>query len=197
MREDLHGLLQEIRSCRYCEANLPLGPRPVLSAHPTSRIIIAGQAPGTKVHASGIPWDDASGARLRHWLGMEPEIFYDEKQIAIIPMGFCYPGKGERGDLPPRWECATLWHEKLRSHLPKVTLTLAIGQYAIRYYLGSSRKESLTQTVRHWQEYLPMGIIPLVHPSPRNLMWQRRNPWFEADYVPLVREKVWEALAGS
>ena len=190
----LSELLTEIRACRYCEAYLPLGPRPVLSAAASAKIIIAGQAPGTKVHASGIPWDDASGRKLRTWLDMEPEIFYDEKQIAIIPMGFCYPGKGERGDLPPRPECAELWQEKLRALLPNVRLTLTIGQYAIKHYLGSSRKKTLTETVKNWREYLPKGVIPLVHPSPRNLMWQRRNPWFEAEVVPQIRAEVWESL---
>lgn len=192
--EALPGLLSEISACRICEAHLPLGPRPVLSAHTESRIIIAGQAPGTKVHASGIPWDDASGARLRDWLQMDKELFYEERRIAIIPMGFCYPGKGKRGDLPPRPECAENWHERLLKQLPNVKLTLVIGQYAIKYYLGSRRKKTLTETVRNWQEYLPDGIIPLVHPSPRNIMWRRRNPWFEAEYIPEVQRRVWECL---
>jgi uracil-DNA glycosylase len=195
--DSLNQLLSEIRACRFCEANLPLGPRPVLSAGSSAKIIIAGQAPGTKVHASGIPWDDASGRRLRGWLDMEPEIFYDEQQIAIIPMGFCYPGKGERGDLPPRPECAELWQAKLLRHLPNARLTLTIGQYAIKYHLGRARKKTLTETVRNWREYLPQGIIPLVHPSPRNLMWQRRNPWFEAEVIPQIRAEVWERLGSS
>ncbi|RMG30966.1 MAG: uracil-DNA glycosylase family protein [Bacteroidetes bacterium] len=190
----LQQLLREIRACRHCEAHLPLGPRPVLAAAESARIMIVGQAPGTKVHATGIPWNDPSGIRLRQWLDMEPEVFYDEHKVAIIPMGFCYPGKGERGDLPPRPECAALWQEKLRSKLPDVRLILAIGQYAQRYYLGRSRKKSLAETVRHWESYLPQGIIPLPHPSPRNIMWRRKNPWFEAEVVPAVRRKVWEAL---
>jgi uracil-DNA glycosylase len=157
-----------------------------------ARLLLAGQAPGTKVHASGIPWNDPSGNRLREWLDMDRDFFYDPNHIAIVPMGFCYPGKGERGDLPPRPECAELWQEKLLAQLPNLRLTLAIGQYAIQHHLGKAKKKTLTETVKHWESYLPMGIIPLVHPSPRNLMWQRKNPWFEAEVVPAIRRKVWE-----
>ena len=191
---ELSQLLEEIRACRYCEAFLPLGPRPVLAAATESRIVLAGQAPGTKVHATGVPWNDPSGDRLRDWLDMDRDFFYQEQHLAIIPMGFCYPGKGERGDLPPRPECAELWQEKLLALLPNVKLTLAIGQYAIKAYLGKKRKKTLTETVRHWYEYLDDGVIPLVHPSPRNIMWRRRNPWFEAEVVPQIRQKVWEVL---
>lgn len=194
MHSDLPTLLTEIRACRYCEAHLPLGPRPVLAAQSSARIIIAGQAPGTKVHATGIPWNDPSGDRLRGWLDMDKDTFYDDSQIAIIPMGFCYPGKGERGDLPPRPECAELWQEKLLSKLPHIKLTLTIGQYAIKYHLGKKRKKTLTETVKHWQNYVEDGYIPLVHPSPRNIMWQRKNPWFESEIVPAIRAKVWESL---
>lgn len=190
----LPQLLEEIRACRFCEANLPLGPRPILSAKSDARIIIAGQAPGTRVHATGIPWNDPSGDRLRDWLGMDRAFFYNSSQIAIIPMGFCYPGKGERGDLPPRPECAELWQEKLLSLLPHVKLTLTIGQYAIKYHLGKSRKKNLTETVKHWKEYLPKGYLPLVHPSPRNIMWRRKNPWFEENVIPDIREEVWKVL---
>lgn len=190
----LSQLLEEIRACRYCEAHLPLGPRPVLSAGKTARILIAGQAPGTRVHATGIPWNDPSGERLREWLDMEREVFYDENKIAIVPMGFCYPGKGQRGDLPPRPECAQLWQEKLSAQLPDIRLTLAIGQYAIHHHLGKQKKATLTQTVQNWRAYLGQGVIPLVHPSPRNLMWRRKNPWFEAEVIPQIRLKVWEAL---
>lgn len=192
--DQLEALLTEIRQCRYCEAHLPLGPRPVLSAAKEARILLAGQAPGTKVHASGIPWDDKSGERLRAWLDMEPEVFYDPKILAIVPMGFCYPGKGERGDLPPRPECAELWQEKLLTQLPNIKITLAIGQYAIKHHLGKSRKKTLTETVKHWREYLPQGIIPLVHPSPRNIMWRRRNPWFEAEVIPQIRQEIWQHI---
>ncbi|MCL4132712.1 UNVERIFIED_CONTAM: hypothetical protein GTU68_023846 [Idotea baltica] len=194
MSQTLPELIDEIRGCRYCEEHLPLGPRPILSAASSARILIAGQAPGTKVHRSGIPWDDASGERLRSWLDMEKDIFYDETKIAIIPMGFCYPGKGERGDLPPRLECAELWQKKLMDRLPNIRITITIGQYAIKHHLGKRRKKTLTETTRHWREYLREGIIPLVHPSPRNLMWQRRNPWFETEVVPAIRQEVWKAL---
>lgn len=191
---DLQSLLTEIRACTYCAENLPLGPRPILSAGKDARILLVGQAPGTRVHATGIPWNDPSGIRLREWLDMEDEIFYDENRLAIVPMGFCYPGKGERGDLPPRPECAELWQEKLRAALPNIRLTLTIGQYAIKYYLGKKRKKTLTETVRHWYEYEDMGVIPLVHPSPRNIMWRRKNPWFESEIIPQIRQKVWAAL---
>lgn len=192
---NLDALLQEIRACRYCEAHLPLGPRPVLSAGATARILIAGQAPGTRVHQTGIPWNDPSGDRLRSWLDMEKPFFYDPRHIAIVPMGFCYPGKGERGDLPPRPECATLWQEKLLALLPHIQLILAVGQYAIRYHLGKNRKKTLTETVRHWEQYQEAGIFPLPHPSPRNIMWRRKNPWFETEVVPALSKSVWEVLA--
>ncbi|MEM6347808.1 MAG: uracil-DNA glycosylase family protein [Bacteroidota bacterium] len=190
----LDVLLAEIRQCRNCEAHLPLGPRPVLSAAREARVLLAGQAPGTKVHASGIPWDDQSGKRLREWLDMEPEIFYDPKILAIVPMGFCYPGRAERGDLPPRPECADLWQDKLLAELPNIKITLAIGQYAIKHHLGKKRKKTLTETVKNWRDYLPMGVIPLVHPSPRNIMWRRRNPWFEAEIIPQIRQKIWATI---
>lgn len=192
--DHLENLLTEIRACRFCEASLPLGPRPVLSAGKKATILIAGQAPGTRVHATGIPWNDPSGDRLRQWLMMGKDIFYDENRIAIVPMGFCYPGKGNSGDLPPRPECAKLWHQKLLAQLPAVKLRLAIGQYAIGYYLGDKKKKTLTETVQNWEQYLPEGIIPLPHPSPRNLLWLKKNPWFEEDLVPVIRQKVWKLL---
>jgi len=194
---ELSELLTEIRACRYCEEFLPLGPRPILSAASSASIIIAGQAPGTRVHETGIPWNDPSGDRLRQWLDLDKDTFYDEGKIAIIPMGFCYPGKGSRGDLPPRPECAVLWQDKLLALLPNVKLTLTIGQYAIKYHLGKERKKTLTETVRHWKSYRPKGYIPLVHPSPRNIMWQRKNPWFEESVVPEIREEVWKALGSA
>lgn len=191
---ELEALLSEIRSCRICEAHLPLGPRPILAAATTARILLVGQAPGSKVHATGIPWNDPSGDRLRDWFDMPKDIFYDPAQIAIVPMGFCYPGKGERGDLPPRPECAAAWQEKLLALLPNIRLTLAIGQYAVKYHLGRKRKKNLAETVQHWASYAGEGIIPLPHPSPRNIMWRRRHPWFEAEVIPAVRTRVWEAL---
>ncbi len=189
-------LLDEIAACRVCEAHLPLGPRPVLRASdPAARILVVGQAPGTKVHASGIPWDDASGKRLRDWLGVTPDEFYDESRFAIMPMGFCYPGRGKGGDNPPRPECAPLWHARVRAFLPDIQLTLLIGAYAHAYYLGDRRKASLGETVKAWQDYVDDGFLPLVHPSPRNQMWLRRNPWFEADIVPFLRERVRSCLS--
>ncbi|MHA6246418.1 uracil-DNA glycosylase family protein [Pontibacter sp. CAU 1760] len=182
----LEHLLQQIRSCRICEAYLPLGPRPVLRANTSARLLIVGQAPGTKVHASGIPWDDQSGKRLRQWLGLEPAVFYDPAQVAIVPMGFCYPGKGKSGDLPPRPECARNWHQSLLALMPSIQLTLLVGKYAQNYFLGSTTKATLTETVANWHEYLPKHM-PIPHPSPRNQFWIRRNPWFEEDEVPALQ----------
>ena len=190
----LDALLDRIRACRLCEAHLPLGPRPVLRAKASARLLIVGQAPGIKVHESGIPWNDASGIRLRHWLGIERDAFYDESRIAIVPMGFCYPGKGESGDLPPRPECAATWHAPLLAKLPNLELKLLIGQYAQNYFLGERRGKTLTDTVRDFRRYLPEAI-PLPHPSPRNQLWLKVNPWFEAELVPILREHVAALLA--
>ncbi len=186
----LADLLGEVRQCRICEADLPLGPRPVLRAAPGARLLIIGQAPGTKVHASGVPWNDASGDRLRDWLRIDREKFYDAGQVAIMPMGFCYPGRLARGgDLPPRKECAPQWHERVLAHLPAVTLTLLVGQYAQAYYLGRRRKKTLTETVAAWRDYLP-EILPTPHPSWRTTGWQTRNPWFDKDLLPVLRARV-------
>lgn len=182
-------LKSEISACRLCEKHLPLGPRPVAAFSKTSRILIIGQAPGTKVHASGIPWDDASGRRLRQWMKMSEEDFYNEKLVAIVPMGFCYPGRGKSGDLPPRSECAPAWHEKILNHLPDLKLTLLIGQYAQKYYLGKRKEKTLTATVQNFEAYLP-DYFPLVHPSPRNQIWMKKNPWFEQDVVPVLQKTV-------
>lgn len=194
MSESLDALLDRIRACRLCEAQLPLGPRPVLRARASARLLVVGQAPGTKVHESGIPWNDASGIRLRHWLGIERDAFYDEQRIAILPMGFCYPGKGASGDLPPRPECAATWHASLLAKLPKLQLKLLIGQYAQNYVLGERRGKTLTDTVRDFRRFLP-DAIPLPHPSPRNQLWLKVNPWFEAELVPILREHVAAVLA--
>ncbi len=191
---DLDRLLAAVRACRVCEAHLPLGPRPVLQAGTGARLLIVGQAPGAKVHASGVPWDDASGARLRDWLGIDAETFYDPQQVAILPMGFCYPGRGRGGDLPPRRECAPLWFDALRAQLPHVQLTLLIGQYAQRYFLGTTRKATLTDTVAAYRDYAPR-CFPLPHPSPRNTAWRQRHPWFERAVLPVLRERVHAALA--
>jgi uracil-DNA glycosylase len=188
------ALLVEIRACRHCAAHLPHGPRPVLRAGAAARLMIVGQAPGTKVHASGVPWDDRSGERLRDWLAVEPELFYDENRIAIVPMGFCFPGQDAKGgDLPPRKECAPAWHPLLRDHLPVVELTLLVGQYAQRYYLGTDARPTLTETVRSWREFGPT-FLPLPHPSWRNTGWLRKNPWFEAELLPELRRRVADCL---
>ena len=188
----LKQLLREVRACRICEAQLPLGPRPVLRASNSARILVIGQAPGTRVHQTGIPWDDPSGERLRDWMQIDREQFYDEQHIAIIPMGFCYPGKGKSGDLPPRPECAPQWHERLLTELPDLRLTVLIGQYAQRYYLGN-RRRTLTETVQDWQACLPTGF-PLPHPSPRNIRWFKNNPWFETEILPAFRKQIRHAL---
>lgn len=185
----LSALLQEVRACRLCAAHLPHGPRPVLQIDSRARVLIAGQAPGRRVHASGMPFQDASGERLREWMGIAPGVFYDASRIAILPMGFCYPGAGRSGDLPPRPECAETWRERLLTRLPKLELTLAIGQYAHAYHLGAARKASLTETVRTWREYAP-ALLPLPHPSPRNTPWLRANPWFEQELVPALRKRI-------
>ncbi len=190
----LERLLARVRACRVCEAHLPLGANPVLQIGATARLLIIGQAPGTRVHASGIPWDDASGERLRDWLGLDRAAFYDRSRVAIMPMGFCYPGRGVGGDLPPRPECAPLWHDSLLALLPDIGLTLLIGQYAQRRYLGAARQTSLTETVRAFEEYLP-DYLPLPHPSPRNTAWFKRHPWFEKELLPVLRRRV-RALAG-
>lgn len=186
-------LLTEISECNICKDHLPLGPRPVVSCHPNSKIVIIGQAPGTKVHASGIPWDDASGKELRKWLGISSEVFYDETKIAIVPMGFCYPGKGKSGDLPPRTECAPQWHEALLSKMPNLQLVLLVGMYAQRYYLGDKARKTLTETVANYEEYLP-EYLPLPHPSPRNRFWLSKNPWFAEKVIPQLQNKVQELL---
>ncbi len=188
--EKFDALLGRVRACRICEANLPLGPRPVIRGRQSAQLLIIGQAPGTRVHESGIPWNDRSGDQLRDWLAIEPEIFYDESRIAIMPMGFCYPGVDPRGgDKPPRPECADAWHEQLLEHLPNVELVLLVGMYAQARYLGKQRKRTLTETVAAWQEYGP-SYMPLPHPSWRNLHWRRKNPWFEADVIPALRARI-------
>jgi uracil-DNA glycosylase len=188
--ETLSALLGRIRACTLCAADLPLGPRPVVRAEPSARVLIIGQAPGTRVHESGVPWDDKSGERLRDWLDVTPEVFYDASRIAIMPMGFCYPGRDPRvGDNPPRPECAPAWHAELRRQLPEIRLTLLVGSYAQAHYLGPSRKKTMTETVRAWREYGP-EFLPTPHPSWRTTHWQKKNPWFEIDIIPELRRKV-------
>lgn len=185
----MKDLLTNIRKCEVCKSNLQLGPRPVLVASSEAKIIIIGQAPGTKVHKTGIPWDDPSGKQLRKWLGISDETFYDEREIAIVPMGFCYPGKGKSGDLPPRPECAPLWHNQLLEKMPNVELIILIGMYAQKYYLQKEAKKTLTETVKNYKDYLPNYFI-LPHPSPRNRFWLTKNPWFDEDVLPVLKEKV-------
>jgi uracil-DNA glycosylase len=186
---NLDTLLADVRACRACEAHLPKGPRPIVQVGEGARVLIVGQAPGTRVHASGIPWDDASGKRLREWLGVEPGEFYDPARFAIIPMGYCYPGRGNGGDLPPRPECADLWLDHLLAKLPDIKLTLLIGAHAQKHFLGTRRKPTLTETVQAWREVAPT-YFPLPHPSPRNTPWLQRNPWFEQDLVPTLRTQI-------
>jgi len=185
----LEGLLTAVRKCRACEQHLPLGPLPVLQVGAAARILIVGQAPGTRVHATGTPWNDPSGERLRKWMGVDASMFYDASQSAIIPMGYCYPGRGKGGALPPRRECATLWLDHLLAKLPQVELTLLIGLYSQRHFLGTRRKLSLTSTVMAWREFAP-DYLPLPHPSARNTPWFQRNPWFEHELLPVLRERI-------
>lgn len=190
----MDDLLQCIRACTECAAHLPHGPRPIVAASPESRIVIIGQAPGRKVHETGIPWDDPSGDRLREWMGVDDETFYDARRVALVPMGFCYPGKGKSGDLPPRPECAPLWHEPLLDAMPGIRLTLVVGAYAQDRYLGERAHPTLTETVHDFEAFLDDRRLPLPHPSPRNNLWVRRNPWFEAEVLPALRRRVNEAL---
>ena len=186
----LSHLLSEVRACRVCAADLPLGPRPVLRAAASARVLIVGQAPGTKVHESGVPWDDRSGDRLRDWMAVDHATFYDETRIAIVPMGFCYPGRDPRGgDNPPRPECAPLWHERILDRLPNVELTLLIGGYAQKRYLGKAAGPSLTKTVTAWRDHLPR-FFATPHPSWRNTAWLKRHPWFEAEALPELQHRI-------
>ena len=187
--QSLPLLLKEIRSCRHCEADLEFGPRPVLELSTQSQILIIGQAPGRRVHQSGVAWDDPSGERLRHWMGISRDHFYDDRLVAIVPMGFCYPGKGKSGDLPPRAECAQLWHDRVMEQLENVKLTLLVGQYAQKHVLKDNQKSSLTETVRKWKDFCP-AYIPLPHPSPRNVRWFKNNPWFEESVLPYLKRRV-------
>lgn len=185
-------LLNGIRACTLCAQQLPLGPRPVVQLHPAARILIAGQAPGRKAHASGLPFDDVSGDRLRAWLGVSREVFYDPQQFAILPMGFCFPGTGKTGDLPPRPECAPTWRAQALAQLTSLQLTLVIGQYAMAWHLPD-QKGTLTDTVLHWRSHWPR-TLPLPHPSPRNQAWLKRNPWFDQDVLPALRQRVAKVL---
>ncbi len=185
----LSALLTDVRHCAVCAPCLTEGVRPVLQVDTGSRILVAGQAPGRKVHASGVPFDDASGERLRSWMGIGSDVFYDATQVAILPMGFCYPGTGKSGDLPPRKECAPLWRAPLLAAMPHIELVLVIGQYAINWHLPQCSGQTLTDTVRNWRSHWPR-MLPLPHPSPRNNVWLKANPWFIEEVVPALRKQV-------
>jgi uracil-DNA glycosylase family 4 len=189
--DHLLTLLTEIRACQLCAAYLPLGPRPVVVANSAARLLIIGQAPGSKVHKSGVPWDDPSGNRLREWLDIDRDQFYQDPRIAIMPMGFCYPGKGRSGDLPPRKECAPQWHDQLLAHMPNIELVLLIGQYAQKYY---SRDAYLSLTERVRAQGSTDRSIALPHPSPRNQRWLKRNPWFDLEILPALKARVEKSL---
>jgi uracil-DNA glycosylase len=186
----LKRLVSEVTACRLCADDLPLGPRPVLSVSGTARVLIIGQAPGTKVHETGIPWNDRSGDRLREWLALDRDAFYDVRRIAIMPMGFCYPGRDKNGgDAPPRPECAPRWHDRVMRLMPKLELVLLVGSYAQAHYLAKARKGTMTETVAAWRDYAPR-YIPLPHPSWRNTVWLKKNPWFADDLLPVLRKRV-------
>ncbi len=187
-------LVRRVRACTICAEVLPFGPRPVVQLSQASRILVVGQAPGKRVHETGLPFNDPSGDRLRQWMGITREAFYDDRKLAILPMGFCYPGKGRSGDLPPRLECAPAWRAPLLERLPNIGLTLVIGQYAHAWHLPDGAQRSVTENVRNWRQYWP-ALLPMPHPSPRNNLWLRRNPWFEAEVVPELQERVAGLLA--
>jgi uracil-DNA glycosylase len=192
---ELETLLADIRACRHCAPHLAHEPRPVVRAGRGARLLIAGQAPGVRVHQSGIPWNDPSGERLRDWLAVDRDCFYDENRIALVPQGFCFPGTDPRGgDYPPRPECAKLWHGRLVPLLDRVEFTLCLGLHAQRWHLGRQCKKNLTETVRHWRDYLP-DYLPLPHPSWRNSGWIKRNPWFETDLLPYLRGRIKPLIA--
>ena len=183
-------LMAEVRSCQICAGDLPLGPRPIVRGNKAAKILIIGQAPGTRVHESGVPWDDKSGERLRDWLKLSPDLFYNEDKIAIMPMGFCYPGRASNGgDLPPRPECAPQWHDLIRAQLSQIELTLLVGSYAQKYYLGKKAAKTMTETIRLWQNFGP-DIIPTPHPSWRTTFWLKKNLWFEDEVLPELRARV-------
>ena len=187
------AIQKEIRNCNICSAHLPFKPKPVIQLSQTSKILIIGQAPGLKVQQSGIAWDDKSGDELRRWLDVDKDTFYNSDIFALIPMGFCYPGKGKSGDLPPRPECAPAWHKKLLEEMPHIKLTLLVGLYAQRYYLKEQCYRTLSENVKNFQQFLP-DYLPLVHPSPRNRIWQKRNPWFENELIPKLKTIVFNTL---
>lgn len=185
---ELIPLLEEVRACTLCAEYLPYAPKPIIQVGSNARLLIISQAPGIKAHQSGIPWDDASGKRLRQWLKISDEDFYNADKVAILPMGFCYPGKGRSGDLPPRKECAPQWHQQLLDQLPNIGLTLFVGQYAQQYYLNDNYR-TLTERIENWQTF-PSNRFALPHPSPRNQSWFKKNPWFEQQALPALQQKL-------
>ena len=198
MKKEFSILIKEIRQCQVCAEQFTHEPNPIFQMSPSATVLIAGQAPGRKVHESGIPFNDPSGDRLRDWMGISEKIFYDASKVAILPMGFCYPGKvksgqGKSGDLPPRPECALAWRSRALELMPNIQLILVIGRYAINWHLGESKKHNLTETVRAWKCYAP-DVIPLPHPSPRNNIWLRKNAWFENEVLPILRKKIQTCL---
>ncbi|WDE97361.1 uracil-DNA glycosylase family protein [Lentisphaera profundi] len=186
-------LVQEIEACTICQEFLPLGPRPVIQVHEDAKVLIVGQAPGIRVHKSGKAFDDPSGDRLRQWMGISPEDFYDSHKIAIVPMGFCYPGTGKSGDLPPRKECAEQWRQQLLDLLPNIELTIVIGNYAMDWHLKDSKERNLTETVKVWENYIP-AILPLPHPSPRNNIWLKKHTYFEKQVIPYLQERIKQVI---
>ncbi len=191
---DLDALLARVRACTLCEG-LPLGPRPILQAGTSARILVAGQAPGQRTHHRRVPFDDPSGERLRQWLGVDRETFYDASRFAVVPMGFCFPGSGRGGDLPPRPECAPAWREEILARLPEVRLTLVLGRCALDWHLPrDGGRRSVAEAVAAWRDRWP-EVLPLPHPSPRNNRWLKEHPWFEADVLPALRGRVAELLA--
>ncbi|MFT6266410.1 MAG: uracil-DNA glycosylase [Oleiphilaceae bacterium] len=185
---DISSVLSRVRACTLC-TDLALGPKPILQLNPEAKILIVGQAPGRKTHLKGIPFDDPSGDRLRDWMGVDRDIFYNESAIAILPMAFCYPGTGKSGDLPPPSQCADQWRTQLLSLLPNIELTLVIGQYALGWHLVNNQARTLTETVKQWENYWPK-LLPMPHPSPRNNRWLKTNPWFSNDVLPNLKEQV-------
>jgi len=191
-------LISDVRQCTLCQDFLPLGAKPIIQISPSAKVIIAGQAPGLKVHQSGIPFTDKSGERLRSWLGVDAETFYNDEIFAILPMAFCYPGKGKSGDLAPRAECAITWREKILQQLSQVELIIAIGSYAQDWHLRNKSENTLTETVRNWQKYTKNtkpAIMPMPHPSPRNNIWLKKNPWFEKEVIPTVQADIKKLIA--
>lgn len=187
------SLLTQIKQCDVCSPYFSHQPNPVFQVGPKAKVLIAGQAPGRIVHDTGVPFDDASGKRLRAWMGVTSEAFYDVNQVAILPMAFCYPGKGKSGDLPPRKECASLWRQQVLNSMPDIKFILVIGRYAIDWHLAGLQKKNLTETVKAWQSYAP-DLMPLPHPSPRNNIWLQRNPWFERELVPVLQTRIGQCL---